>query len=236
MSTFWNFLFGAILVVIWILAGGFVTKANILLTPYKNSDTDMHKAYWFTFWAAFVTWFLIALFILLVILSILGVVALFGSGVGEAGAAAEEGSAAEGGFSQNYLTSQQGQDTLNEGISWLTLGFFIFALILVGITGVLSAIAASAMVQSSHYDPTVANLKTAYDDCIIAASICLGAGGLLILGIIIYFIVGLENQRKRNQQIAAIEQFKRQNISRRQDEFLQEIEAEQENSILNRPY
>lgn len=209
MSSFWNFVFGFLLIVLWILAGGFVTRTNINLTSYKNQDIDLHQAYWYTFWAAFVTWFLIALFILLVILSVIGVVALFGSGVGEAGVAeegvAEEGSAGEGsggeeGYTSRYLNSQQGQDAENTGISWFTIGFFLLAIILVSITGVLSAIAASDIAASQIYDPTIPTFKTAYDDCIIAASISLGAVGLLVLGFIIYFIVGRIQQNKIKAQ------------------------------------
>ena len=67
MSSFWNFAFGAILIIIWIISGGFVTQANVFLGPYKNKDQYLHSAYWYTFWAAFVTWTLIGIFILLII-------------------------------------------------------------------------------------------------------------------------------------------------------------------------
>jgi uncharacterized membrane protein len=225
MSSSWNFLFGILLVIIWVVAGGYVTQANVFLTSYKNQDPDFHRAYWFTFWAAFVTWFLIGLFILLVILSVLGVVALFGSGVGEVGVAAggaaegaeglelAEGSEGIGGFNmmgaQNYANSPDGQNSINTGISWATIGFLVFALILVSITGVLAAIAASSMAESPIYDPSIANLKKSYTNCIIGASMCLGAVGLLIIGIIIYFVVGHQRQQKID---AEKQSFERQQI------------------------
>jgi len=257
MSSFWNFVFGIILVLIWIVAGGFVTQANVYLTSYRNKDDDLHRAYWFSFWAAFITWFLIALFILLVILSVIGIVALFGSGVGEAGvaegAAAEGGVAAEGAESESALTKYRNsaQGGNNEtGISWLTIGFLIFSLILVGITGILSAIAASSMVKSKHFDPTITKLKTAYTDCIIASSLCLGAGGILIIGIIVYFIVGEQREKKieaeqklvqkeRAIQLQEIKQRKSQILEQKieqRDAFKQELLQAQENVAIQKIY
>lgn len=220
MSSFWNFIFGAILVILWVIAGGYVTAANIKLSSYSDDDLDLHQAYWFTFWAAFVTWTLVGIFIILVILSVVGLVALFGSGVGEVGVAAE---GAEGGvlaseelgssqLSEQYLKSQE-QSGISQGISWLTLAFLIFALILVGITGILAAIAASSMVKSSNFKNTDAKLTTAYTDCIIAASMCLGAGGILIIGTITYFIVGYIREGKIKAQQAIIEKQKKLEIS-----------------------
>lgn len=209
MSSFWNFLFGAILVIIWIIAGGFITQASVYLEPFKDKDSDFNSAYWYTFWGAFVTWFLVGVFIILVILSVVGVVALFGSGIGEAGLAAEEGAVLEEGAyaessiynrARGALRSPQGQNLISGGISWLTIGFLVFALILIAITGVLAALAAAAMHNSKNFDSNNNKLNTAYNNCIIAASLCLGAGGLLIIGIIIYFIIGEIRQSRINAE------------------------------------
>jgi hypothetical protein len=141
-----------------------------------------------------------------VILSIVGVVALFGSGAGEAGVAAEGAEASEIAASSKsaqasqYLQSEQGQGLVSQGVSWLTIGFLLFALVLVGITGVLAAVAASNIKQSLTYKSNIPQLETAYTDCVIAASVCLGAGGLLIIGTIIYFIVGYEQEQKIQAQ------------------------------------
>lgn len=203
MSSFWNFLFGAILILIWIIAGGFVTQANVYLSPYKNLDNNFHQAYWFTFWAAFVTWSLIGLFIVLVILSILGVVALFGSGVGEVGVAAEGAEGAE--VEEAEFRSERANNSTNSpqytksAISWFTIGFLIFALILIGITGVLAAIAASDIIASSNYMSSNSKMQGAYNDCIIAASLCLGAGGILLIGIIVYLAIGIKRRREIKQ-------------------------------------
>ena len=253
MSSFWNFVFGAILVILWVVAGGYITQANIYLRPYKDTDDDFRRAYSFTFWAAFVTWFLVALFILLVILSVVGLVALFGSGVGEAGVAAEgtEGVEAEESLStrgRNYASSPEGQSNITTGISWFTIAFLVFALILVGVTGVLAAVAASSMAKSPNFNTSVANLNTAYKDCIIAASLCLGAGSLLIIGIITYFIVGLQRQRKieaeekyqekqRHVELSEIEQLRARSIHNKlekQAEFKQEVELAREQAILRK--
>ena len=198
MSTFWNFVFGAILIIIWLIAGGFITQANIYLGPYKNIDPDFHEAYWSTFWAAFITWFLVALFILLIILAIFGVVALFGSGAGEVGLAAEEGGLLEEEYSLSKLGKQQSKST---GVSWFTIAFLCFAIILVGVTGALATVGASSIARSPNYNPNTPNLKTAYTDCIIAAITCLVAVGILLIGLIVYFILGHQRQKKQEELI-----------------------------------
>ena len=206
MSSFWNFLFAAILIILWIIAGGYVTQANIKLSSFSSRDSNLNTAYWYTFWAAFVTWTLIAIFIILIILSVVGVVALFGSGAGEAEVAAGAAEAeTESTLARaQRLTSQYDQTNVSSGISWFTIIFLIFALILILITGVLSAIAASSIASSSNYNSSVTDLVTAYNDCIIAASISLGAAGLLILGAIIYFVVGYEREQALQAHIKAV--------------------------------
>lgn len=228
MSSFWNFAFGFILVILWIVSGVFITQASIYLTPYKDTDEYLHRAYWFTFWGAFVTWFLVALFIILVILSIVGLVALFGSGVGEAGVAAE-GVEGEASLSQlqGYAQSPEGQSAISGGISWLTLAFLIFALILVTITGVLAAIAASSMAESPHFDRSVAKLNTAYTDCIVAASVCLGAAGILLIGTIIYFIIGWRAEQARKKEFEEIQELRRRTIRQRLLESAQQRQLAQ---------
>ena len=229
MSSFWNFVFGVILIILWIIAGVFITQASIYLTPYKDRDDLLHRAYIFCFWAAFVTWFLIALFILLIVLSVVGVVALFGSGVGEA---AEAGEIEESRLlTQNNLSEQ--------GISWFTIAFLVFALILIGVTGVLSAIAATSMTESSNFNNNVVELATAYRDCIISASVCLGAGSLLIIGMVIYFVVGYEKEQKvklaRQTELGQIDQLKQQGLRKRlqqREEFNEQLLLAKQENIL----
>jgi hypothetical protein len=237
MSSFTNFVFGFILIIVWVVAGGYVTASSVNLTAFRNTDVDLHQAYWFTFWAAFTTWALIAIFIILVILSIIGVVALFGSGVGEAGVAAE-GVEGESFLSQagRYGQSPEGQSLVTSGISWLTIGFLIFALILVSITGVLSAIAASSMAASPNFDRSNDNLNTAYIDAIIAASISIGAAGILVIGVITYFIIGYRNQLKREEQLAEIHTVQQRGFRQRiqeQANYQRTVRLEQQ-SVLQR--
>ena len=156
------------MIILWIVAGGYATQANIALSSRRNDDPELQRAYTYTFWAAFITWTLIGIFIILIILSVVGVVALFGSGAGEVGVAAEEGGAVEeaGGSryerGRAYAQSPDGQSNISTGISWLTIGFLVFALILVGITGVLTAIAATSIVKSPDYIPDDPAFKTAW--------------------------------------------------------------------------
>lgn len=230
MSSFWNFAFGVILIILWIIAGVYVTQASIKLTSYRNVDEHLYRAYWFTFWAAFTTWFLIGLFILLIILSVFGVVALFGSGVGEVAEGVE--------LEQSELLQQQGLS--DEGISWFTIGFLAFALILVSVTGVLAAIAATSMTESSNFDTTKEDLRTAYDDCVIAAITCLGAASILIIGTITYFVIGYIRENKiqatRKEELEEIQKLKQKGLREKlieQQQFQQQITQTQEESILN---
>ena len=255
MSSFWNFAFGAILVVIWIIAGGFITKTNVSLSPYKDQDSYLSNAYWYSFWAAFVTWTLIGIFIILVILSVIGVIALFGSGVGEAGAVAEGGAVAAEEAETVELTStkmvkSKGKGAISTGVSWITIGFLLFALVLVAITGVLSALSASSMVKSPNYDSKNSKLKTAYTDAIVAASLCLGAGGLLIIGIIVYLIIGEQRKKKieaqkelaakqRALELQEIKQLETQSIREKaaqQAAYKEQLQQAQQTALLQKVY
>jgi hypothetical protein len=189
MSSFWNFAFGAVLILLWIISGGFVTQASIFLTSRRNKDPYLHSAYWNTFWAAFITWTLIALAIILVVI-------LAVSGVGEAEAV--EGATSTVESTVNDIISKKDE------FSWLTMGFLILALILVTFTGVFAAASANDINKSPNYSNTNQELKKAYDDCVIAAILCLGSGGLLVIGVITYIIV----TQVRKGKLEAMEQAK----------------------------
>lgn len=187
MSSFFTFVFSALLIIIWIIAGGFITQTSVLLHPHRDKDSNLHRAYWYSFWAAFVTWTLVAIFLILIVLAVVGVVGLFSTGVGEEATAAD------------YL----GGSSVTSNISWLTVAFLVLALILVSVTGVLSALTASNIKASPNYKPTDPKMKKAYDNAIIAASMCLGAGGLLIIGMISYFVLAWQEGKKAQEAAAA---------------------------------
>ena len=183
MSSYWGILLAVVLIVIWIVAGGYITQANIKIRGFEGNDQFFKKANNYAFWAAFITWFLVTLFILLLILAIAGVIGLFSTGAGEAEVAAEEGEE-ESSLYNKY-------NTVQGGISWSTIIALFFAVVLVSITGILAALAADQLKQSSKFTESNPDIKTAYDDCVIAAIICLGTGGLLILAVIFYFFIGV---------------------------------------------
>lgn len=200
MSSFWHVAFGILLIIIWIVAGGFVTRASTFLRDKKGKDEKLNRAYTYTFWAAVVTWVLVGLFVLLIILAVFGVLAIFGSGAGEAAEAGEAGEAAEtaelsrGERAKNAIKSPRLREEVSKHSSLSTILFLLFALVLVGTTGVLSALAAGDIASSPKYDPSINKLRTAYTDCIVAASLCLGAGGLLIIGIVVYIIIDIRRK------------------------------------------
>lgn len=200
MNSWWDFFIGLVLIIIWITGGVYVTEANILLTSHKNDDNDLQQAYNLTFWAAFITWFLVVLFIILIILSVFGIVALFGTGIGEVGTA-------ESLEARNLITSQQGQAAIGYGISWFTIIFLITALILVITTGTLAAISASDIAKSSN-----TNIGNSYGDCIIAASLCISAAGIILIAFIVYYVIEYQREQKFKKQeeteLANIKQLK----------------------------
>jgi len=221
MSSVWNFLFASILIILWIISGAYVTQASIFLTDFSDTDDYLHRAYWLTFWAAFTTWGLIAIFIILVILSVIGLVALFGSGAGEAEVAASE---AEEAYSISNYQNLATSSNINTGISWFTLGFFVLALILVTITGVLAAISASSINSSPNFYQETVRLVSAYHDCIIGASLCIGSASILLIGIVIYFIIGIRRTNEHNKQLAEISGIRHHAL---QERLIQDIQAKQ---------
>jgi hypothetical protein len=166
-----------------VISGGFITQANADLGKYKSNSSNVNTAYWLTFWAAFVTWTLIGIFIILVILACFGFIEIFGavSAVAEA---------------NPQIVSSSETAT---GISWVTMGFLLFSLALVVITGVLSAMAASSLNSGSN--PS----QQAYSNCIISSCMCLASGGLLLIGTIVYVVIK-NNQKKKQQELIAKEE------------------------------
>lgn len=183
-------LFLLVLFIIWITSGVFATSANIALTGSKDLDLFLNRAYWLTFSAAFIIWFLIAATIVIILLAIFGVIALFGSGVGEAGVGA--GEIYEGGskiYNASKFFSNDGIDDEagNTGLSWLSIFMFVGILSLIFITGILTSLAAST-IRESNNDGTD-DLKKAYDDCVIAAILSLGVFSVFVIGFLIYYIL-----------------------------------------------
>lgn len=197
MASFVNFVFAVILIVIWIAAGVLITQTNIYTRPYQDKDSEMKKAHTYSYWAAFITWFLIVLFVLLLILAIVGVVALFGSGAGEAGAVEAEASEIES------IASNSSQ--IKSGFSIATILFLGVSIVLVSITGVLSALSASDLAASPTFDPQNAKLKKAYGNAVISSVLSLGAVGLLVIGTITYMVIR-EQKKKKLQRLILEEQ------------------------------
>lgn len=213
-----------VLLLIWAVSGGFITSANVKLGSYKKEDTYLNNAYWNTFAAAFVTWTLIGIIILLIILSFVGVVALFTSGIGEGTTivGGEVVAGSEAGESIGSIVSKKAKSTakgqLNEkqskkdggtggaggaGISNITIGILCFSLLLVTISGILGAVSASQIAKSPNYSKDDKKLHDAYTDCIIAAVLCLGSAGLLLI-VTLVALVSYERGRAKAKKIEAV--------------------------------
>ena len=205
------FTFSALLIVIWIIAGGFITDASVKIHGSKDANDEMHKAYVLSTWAAVITWLLIGLFISLIILAVLGVVTVTGvaysTGVGEYETVLMtiEGVATATSQATKSLAAGTASHPVKKGFSWFTIGFLFLALFLVTITGVLSALTASSMVKgnfTSLTDHNVEKLQKAYNDAIIAAVASLASAGLIIIGIITYIVIVNVRKSKLKQQMA----------------------------------
>lgn len=221
MSSFWKFLFAGILIIIWTIAGGYITDANVHLHGSRNKNDDFHNAYWYSFWAAFITWFLWGLLIILIFLSVIGVIALFSTGVGEVALTTE---------SLATATTLATGKTAKVGISWGSLIFLIVALILVIVTGVLSALTASSIAKGGG----VNDLQKAYHDAIIAAVMSLATSGLLLVSVFTYIYLAESRKSKVKKQakeqekaIGDIELMAISNIEKSQTVKQQELEAKQ---------
>lgn len=222
MGHFWNFVFGIVLLGIWLVSGGFITQTNVFITKYRKDDDQMSKAWTYSFMAAFVTWFLVVLFILLIILAIVGVVALFGTGVGEVGVAAGgAATAAEG-----LLTSTaKSAVTSGAGLSWVGIGFIVISLTLVVLSGVLSAMTAQQINNSLSFKVNKQNnpkLPKAYSNAIIAACACLGAFGFLLIALAVYIFIGIRRKHKLKKQL------QQQQIEEAQQEAEAQAQAEED--------
>lgn len=88
MGSIWNIVFAFGLLLIWMIAGVFITDASVKLGSYKDVDNYFNNAYWYAFWAAFITWFLVILvFIIIVTIIILGLLGFAVLTVGTGGTA-----------------------------------------------------------------------------------------------------------------------------------------------------
>ena len=199
MGSFVKFLFSGGLIIIWIIAGVFITSASVKIGRSKSKSTNknLQHAYTLTTWASVLTWLILALAIILVILAMVGVVALFSTGVGEAGVAAgaAEGvatrTAAKGAAKGAAKRGGKGGKKGSKISNLITDGFLLVALFLSFLNGILAAIASTNL--NAYFALSSSNktteLKQASSDCITGAVLCLVSGSILIIGIITYYII-----------------------------------------------
>jgi hypothetical protein len=173
MSKWWYIFLIILLLVIWVVSGGYMTQTSILLTNYKNVDNNLSSAYWYAFAVAFITW-------TLVILAIFGLAGLFFFAPEIAVASTEAAEA-------SFTTPQVGM-LASQAASTITVLSIIIALILVFVTGILSALTATNIVGSSNYKTSDLNLSKAYNDSIVATALSLVTGILLIIFMVSYFV------------------------------------------------
>jgi len=186
MKKILNIIFCVILLIIWIVAGGYITEASVYLGYVKNTDSRLDTAYAYAFAVSFVIW-------TLVLLAIVGICFAI--------AAAPEIAA---GMSEAKAMSALTKST--KGASWVIILFLIGATILVMVTGILAAVVASNIRSSEKYDVNDKNIAVAYTDSIISACLSLVTVGILIIGMIVYIVLKTKSKNEAKQKLEALYQ------------------------------
>jgi len=193
------------MLLIWIVSGGFLTQASTFLHGSRD-DRNISKAYWLTFAAAFMTWFLIGMTIIVVILIIAGVVGLTaGTGGADLAVGAEEAATMP----------------IGPAMSWGTILLCVAAAILIATSGSLGAAAAYYIRKSGKYKetPTVQHIHKAYKWCIIAACMCLVGFFLVVSG---FMLLWWHNNKKKKEKEQAKEKAKEE-IEEKKEEKKEEM-------------
>lgn len=155
----WTWILNIGLIILYIITGYFITQSLTYLYSYTD-DPNIATAYKLAAWA-------VAIFGLLIALTIAGIIGYF-----------------------YFYTETGGELQLASKLSkssesWWPTIFFIFMLALISLTGILSA-AASHYIQISNV--TNPQVKSAYYDTILSASLSLGIVILIliIIGVMTY--------------------------------------------------
>lgn len=196
--NFWVALAGLVLIAIWVVAGGFITQASTLFHATRVVNEQANRAYWYAFWAAFVTWTLVGLSLIAAFLSIFGIFEI---------------------FSFASVATVLTPNSKPKGVSASTVLFLLFAMGLVFTTGILSALSAYNIQQSGVLNVNDERVNKGYRDCIIAAVASLTAGGLIVIAIIVVIVLG---QIRKGKETKIIEQ--KQRISKKERDRRNKIE------------
>ena len=155
----WTRLFNIFLIILYLITGFFITKSSVYLNPYTN-DVNIATAHKYATWSSVLVWFLLAF-------TIIGIVLYFVY-------------YAEGGAELQLVQSQASS-------GWGATLFFIIMLILLTITGILSAAAAHYIQISSPYTGGNKDVAIAYTDAVVAACLCIGIVLLVLVAIAVIY-------------------------------------------------
>ena len=166
------------IVIIWIIAGVFITQANVKL-PAKTDDDTLHSAYKLSFWAAFTTWTLVGIGLILIILGALLGTVLFSFGIGEVDVAEMAAAGA-------VIDKTKEPHTSSIAIILLFLSATVAT-----ITGVMSAITAYYINDylsnggQANGGATVDDLEKARKDAVIASILTISSVAVLVISVIV---------------------------------------------------
>lgn len=175
MSKFLNIFLSIILIVIWIISGGFITQANVFI-QYHRDDDYLKKAYLYSFSASFITWFIVGVFVLIIVLACFGVIEVIGS-------------------ASSFASKS--------GIAVKV--FLICSFILTFVTGILSVLTAIYLQISNEKNKSfsIKRLHQAYIDSIISSCMCLVSTILLIISFFLFEY--LKHRKKTGKELETSE-------------------------------
>lgn len=162
----------------WVVTGGLIAQATHKLKDYKD-DTDLSDAYWYCFWATFVTWFLVGIiFILGVLLLVVGVPLAVVFAPEEAAALA--------------VSAKSG---LSSGVAIIFTLLLLAAAAMLTLNGVLATLALRAILSSTEWDPTNEDLQKAKRDTLITSVVSLGSVAFIIILFVSYIVAKLARRK-----------------------------------------
>lgn len=161
MSTF-TIILSVVLLLIFLISGVIITNASINLGSLKDTSTFFANAYYYSTWAAVLTWVIVAL----AILSVAGYYIL--------------GWVYEAEVPEAAILSSLQKVPSSSWSGWSIL-FLIIILILVIVNGCLAAATASQISSDPNYNPNVPQQYRAREEAIITAILCLTSAGLLLV-------------------------------------------------------
>jgi flagellar biosynthesis protein FlhB len=190
---------------IWIVTGIYISIANHDLKQYRKSDDDpdLNNAAWYTFWATFTTWSVVALAI---VIAIIGVVVGIGSAIFFAPeeAVASVGAAATAAGETALEYGAVAKKHSSKIAKFAKIGFWIVLVFLLGmctLNGILALLALNSMLKSPNWSYQNNDLEQARKDTLFTALVSIGGVLAILTFLLSYFISKNIRKHRVNKQV-----------------------------------